>query len=85
MKITIGKTEFEGIGYFESDGTLYMTMYPNSMTLTKLENLVRDNDAITIDEEQFTGYTDLDAITFTYHTKIGDGEITALNIQTKRS
>lgn len=86
MKITIDKTEFDGIGYFESEGMLYMSMLPNKLSLDEIENLVRSNKSITCGEETFTGYTDLDAISFTYHTRVdAKSTATALNIQTRRS
>lgn len=87
MTIKIDKTEFNGIGYMESDGTLYLSMMPqDKMTLEELESLVRSNKSIVCGEETFTGYTDLDVISFTYHTKIdAKTTATALNIQTKRS
>ena len=88
ITITSGKTsaEFEGIGYFESSDELYMSMLPGKQTVDELESLVRGNSSITIDKETFTGYNDLDAITFTYHTRIeSKSDATALNIQVKRS
>lgn len=87
MKIVIDKTEFEAIGYFESEDTLYMSMIPPSkITIDEIETLVRENKSIICGEETFTGYTNLDAVSFTYHTRINEKTTaTALNIQTKRS
>lgn len=83
MVIKIDKTEFEGIGYFGDEQELYMSMLPNG-TVEEIENLIANNKSITCGEDTYTGYTDLDALSFTYHTRVGNEEVKALNIQVKR-
>lgn len=90
MQIIIGNVEFVGEGFFEAEGTLYTSMKNNYMTVPELEELVLNNEGITIIDNQertftFNGYNVLDAISYTYNTLLDDGtRDTLLNIQIKK-